>query len=143
MSTTYRPRANVGPVSRRVVPLKSGVNGELGKMISTVSGYGKVPAAADAATGKMAGVITEAADNSGGGDGALSVIADGGEYDFKNSTTHACTAAHVGLTVYAEDGDTISSDSGDGPVAGTLVAFNPSDITVAGRPCRVRLKCEQ
>lgn len=144
MATTYRPicNDNVGK-RRRTVKLDASVNGEKGKMLVTVSGYGKVPATAIAATGKMAGIIVEPNDNSAGIQGALSVITEDGEYDFANSGTHACTAAHVGLTVYAETGDLISSDSGDGPPAGTLVAFNPVDITVAGRPCRVRLKCEQ
>lgn len=144
MAATYRPIANdnVGK-TRRVVKLDASVNGQLGHMIVTVSGYGKVPAAANAATGKMAGVIVEPNDNSAGLQGALSVVAQDGEYDFANDGTHACTQAYVGLTVYASDGNTISYDSSDGPVAGTLVAFNPSDLSVAGRPCRVRLKCQQ
>jgi len=144
MAATYRPicNDNVGK-KRRVVKLDASVNGQLGHMLVTVSGYGKVPAAANAATGKMAGVIVEPNDNSAGAQGALSVVCQDGEYDFANDGTHACTQAHVGLTVYASDGNTISNDSGDGPVAGTLVAFNPTDISVAGRTCRVRLKCEQ
>ena len=53
MATTYRPicNDNVGK-RRRTVKLDASVNGEKGKMLVTVSGYGKVPAAANAATGR-------------------------------------------------------------------------------------------
>jgi hypothetical protein len=36
-----------------------------------------------------------------------------------------CSQAHVGLTVYASDAFTISSDSADGPPAGKLIEFSP------------------
>jgi hypothetical protein len=50
-----------------------------------------------------------------------------------------CSQAHVGLTVYASDEFTISSNSADGPPAGKLIAFDSADIQ--GRPCRVALNC--
>lgn len=121
------------------VLLDASVNGELGQMIVSVAGYGKVPAAANAATGVMRGVITDAADNSAGAQGALSVIARPGVYWFENSSTHACTQATVGAKVYAESGSKISSDSGDGPLAGTLLEFDSSRTD--GRYCKVALLC--
>jgi hypothetical protein len=121
------------------VKLDANVNGELGKMHVTVSGYGKVPAAANAATGVMRGVITDGNDNTGGAQGAKSVICRPGVYWFKNSAGNACTQATVGAKVYAEDGETISSNSADGPPAGILKEFDSTRSD--GRYCKVALLC--
>lgn len=143
MAATHRVKANdPGVPQRRLVLLDAAVNGESGKMLVTVAGYGRVPAAANAATGRMAGIVVVPADNTLGAQGAEEAVTEDGEYDFANSGTHPCTQADVGGVVYAADGDTISNDATDGPVAGTLVAFNPPDPTVTGRPCRVRLKTD-
>lgn len=142
MADRFSPEHNNGlatfPGPRKVL-LDANVNGELGKMIVTVAGYGAVPAAANAATGKMAGIIEDAADNTGGAQGALSVTARPGVFSFANDATHPCTIAHVGFAVYASDGSTISNNSADGPPAGTLIEYDASDPQ--GRPCKVALKC--
>lgn len=142
MSEIYRPEDSnnlatyPGP---SVVKLDAAVNGELGKMIVSVAGYGQVPAAANKDTGTMRGVITEGADNSAGAQGALKVTARPGVYRFKNSGANPCTQAHVGSIVYASDGETISNAAADGPPAGTLLEFDSADSM--GRPCKVGLKC--
>ena len=141
MADSYRPEDNnnlatfPGP---HQVKLDANVNGELGKMIVTVNGYGRIPAAADAATGKMRGTIADAADNTGGAQGAKTVTAVPGVRRFKNDATHPCSAADVGKLVYASDGDTISVNSADGPPAGTLLEFNAADPM--GRPNKVALQ---
>ena len=143
MAATYRPKCNdQGVAKRRYVLLDTAVNAESGKMLVTVAGYGRVPAAANAATGEMAGIVVVPADNTLGAQGDLSAITEDGEYDFANSGTHPCSQADVGNTVYAASGDVISNDATDGPAAGTLVAYDPPDATVANRPCRVRLKTD-
>lgn len=142
MADSYRPEDNnnlatyPGPST---VKLDSNVNAELGKMTVSVSGYGQVPAAANAMTGQMRGVNVDAVDNTGGAQGAKSVTCRPGVFRFKNDGTNPCTQAHVGTTVYASDGETISSNSADGPPAGMLLEFNSADAL--GRPCKVALKC--
>lgn len=140
MSEAYRPEFNnnlatyPGPSA---VKLDAAVNGQLGQMIVSVAGYGQVPAAANAATGLMRGVIVDGNDNTAGAQGALSVTARPGVYAFANDATHPCVAADVGKTVYASDGVTISVNSADGPPAGTLTEYDASSAT----PCKVALKC--
>lgn len=142
MAEVFRPEFNNSlatyPGPHRV-KLDAAVNGELGKMIVTVSGYGKVPAAANAATGKMRGVIVDGNDNTLGAQGALSVSVRPGVYSFDNDGADPCTQADVGTTVYATSGTAIGRNSANGPPAGTLLEFNSSDPQ--GRPCKVALKC--
>lgn len=124
---------------RRAVKLDAAVNGELGNMIVEVAGYGQVPAAANAATGSMAGIILDPADNTLGIQGALSVVVDSFTVAFANDGTHPCSQADVGHKVYASSGTTISNNSADGPIAGKLIEYVPSDVQ--GRPCLVALEC--
>lgn len=126
---------------RRSVALDSNVIGYYGNMICEVAGYGQVPAAANYNTGHMAGVVIDGlpADNTGGAAGALSVIVDSFDVAFANDGTHPCTQADVGNLVYASSGTTISRTATDGPPAGKLIGYNPSDVQ--GRPCLVALEC--
>ena len=121
------------------VKLDANVNGEVGCLLVTVSGYGRLPAAANAATGRMRGVIVDSADNTGGAQGAKTVTCRPGVYNFANSAGNPCTIADVGAKVYAEGVNTISRNSADGPPAGTLLEFNSDDPQ--GRPCKVALLC--
>lgn len=142
MADTYRPEDSNGLADfpgPSTVSLDAAVNAELGKMLVSVSGYGQVPAAANAATGLMRGVVTDAGDNTAGAQGAQVAIARPGVYRFKNDGTHPCAQVDVGAKVYASDGETISKNSGDGPLAGTLLEFNAADGM--GRPCKVVLQC--
>jgi hypothetical protein len=142
MADRYAPEDNnnlatyPGP---SIVKLDANVNAELGKMTVSVSGYGQVPAAANAMTGQMRGINVDAVDNTGGAQGAKSVTCRPGVFRFKNDANNPCTQATVGATVYASDGETISTASADGPPAGMLLEFNAADAL--GRPCKVALKC--
>ena len=141
MAADYNQRIRVydtGVVLRQNVKMKANHVVEVGNLIVTVSGYSAFPATANAATGKIAGVSLDAADNTGGADGAQTITAEDGTYDFKNDGTHPCAQADVGSTVYASAKDTISNTSSDGPPVGKLVEFAPSD-QAPSRPCRVRL----
>lgn len=131
---------------RRIVQLGANVIGYYGNMIVELSGYGVVPAAANAATAHMAGMIVDGltssslpVDNTGGADGALSVVVDSFDVAFANDGTHPCSQADVGNKVYASSGTTISNNSADGPPAGKLIGYNASDVQ--GRPCLVALEC--
>lgn len=126
---------------RRAVALGTNVITYFGNMIVELNGYGVVPAAANAATAHMAGIVIDGlpADNTGGADGAISVIVDSFDVAFANDGTHPCSQADVGNKVYASSGTTISNNSADGPVAGKLIGYNPSDVQ--GRPCLVALEC--
>lgn len=143
MAATFRPAKNYGQAEspgRRLVKLEANINAELGKMIVVVAGFGKLPVVGDAATGRMAGVVEEPADNTGGAQGAKSIITRPGVYSFANSGANPCAQANVGATVYAEDGDTIGTNLLAGPKAGTLIEFDSSDPQ--GRPCKVALICD-
>ncbi len=111
----------------------------VGTMLVTVSGYGVQPAAANAGTGKMMGIVENGADNTGGAAGDVSAFCRSGVFRFVNDGTNPCTQATVGLTVYASDGITISTNSADGPPAGKLIGYYPNDPQ--GRPCEVALQC--
>lgn len=123
----------------RLVKLDATVAVGIGNMICEVAGYGQIPAAANAATGHMAGITLSSGDNTLGAAGAVSVDVEPRTANFANDGGNPCTQAHVGLTVYASDAFTISNNSADGPPAGKLIEFNSADIQ--GRPCRVALNC--
>lgn len=127
---------NPGKVS---VSLDAAVNAEIGNMLVQVSGYGKAPAAANAATGRMAGVVITPYDNTAGAQGAGSCVCEPITAAFANSGSNACSQATVGALVYAADGVTISTASADGPKAGKLIRFDSSNAQ--GRPCIVALDC--
>ena len=124
---------------KRAVKLDATASVGIGNMIVEVAGYGQIPAAANAATGHMAGITLEVVDNSAGAAGALSVTVEPRTARFANDGGNPCTQAHVGLTVYASDEFTISSNSADGPPAGKLIRFDSTDYQ--GRPCEVALNC--
>lgn len=127
-----------GHIVRRVEPLKGSTAVGKGWMTVIDAGYVKAPAAAIRATAKSNGVSLDNVDNSAGADGDLTVPTEDGVIDCLNSGTNACTAADVGLDVYAEDHQTIGNLSTAGCKIGTLEAFAPLG-GMPGRPCRVRL----
>ena len=121
------------------VKLAANVVADLGNMIVLVAGYGAIPAAANALTGNMAGLVIQPADNTGGAAGDVTAVCVPDTAAFANDSTNPCTQADVGNIVFASSATTISRDSADGPPAGKLLAYNTSDIQ--GRPCLVALNC--
>ena len=130
-------------VTPGTVPIKLDANvvAPLGYMIVTVAGYGQIPAAANQATGHMAGIVQTPGDNTGGSAGDVTVVANPDTAAFANDGTNPCSQADVGELVYASSGTTISRNSADGPPAGKLIAYNTADVQ--GRPCVVALDCLQ
>lgn len=128
-----------GVSKRQIVLLDAAVAVDIGYLLCTVAGYGDIPAAANHATGTIAGVCLEAA--VAVGQGSAQVTCEDGQYDFKNSGANPCTQANVGQTVYAEDFQTIGSLSTAGPPAGKLMQFNAPDA-MPSRPCRVSIKID-
>lgn len=129
----------LGP--RKTVLLGAGVSVGRGYAIVEVAGYGQHPAAANASTGKCAGVTMDNVDNAGGAAGAASVGAEGGTRDFKNSSVNPCTQADVGKAVYGEAYDTVGNLNTAGPPLGKLVSFGAVE-SLPGYPCRVRLNVD-
>jgi hypothetical protein len=121
------------------VKLDAAVNAQIGNMLVQVAGYAQVPAAANAATGHMCGVVINPYDNTSGAQGDGSCQVQPVTAYFANDSTHPCAQADVGALVYASDGVTISKNSGDGPKAGKLIGFDSSNAQ--GRPCLVALDC--
>lgn len=144
MSDSYRSEDNSNQAlypGPSIVQLNTSVVGVLGQMMVTVSGYGRVPATADAATGVMRGVIVDTDGTTGDQTANHVVTCRPGVYRFANDGTHPCAQSDVGAKVYASDGKTVGNNSGDGPLAGTLLEYNASDPQ--GLPCKVALRCFQ
>jgi hypothetical protein len=93
-----------------------------GSMVAALTATGLAVKGGTAATGAILGVSTQDIDNSAGADSAVSVRCQQGLYWMTNSSSNAVTQAHVGLPGYAEFDRTISSSSGDGPLAGVIIA---------------------
>jgi len=74
--------------------------------------------------GPVQGVAEHRVDNSAGADGALSVDVLQGQFWRPNSGTNACTVAHVGKPVFAEDDQTIGSLASAGVVVGICLAID-------------------
>lgn len=121
------------------VKLAANVVADMGNMIVVVAGYGAIPAAANALTGNMAGLVIQPADNTGGSAGAVTAVCVPDTAAFANDSTNPCAQADVGNIVYASSATTISNNSADGPPAGKLIGYNTSDVQ--GRPCLVALNC--
>jgi hypothetical protein len=141
-TNTFTPERNYGQnpaPGRTAVKLDAAVNALVGTMLVTVSGYGRLPAAANAATGRMAGIVENGADNSLGAQGDLTAYARSMVVRLQNDAGNACSQATVGSLVYASDNLTVSTASGDGPKAGKLIGFYSDDPQ--GRPCEVALIC--
>lgn len=143
MAESFRPENNFmqSPApGRTLVKIDANVKIELGNMVDTVAGFGRVPAAADTATGRMRGIAEDTVDNTGGAQGAKSVSVRPMVSSFKNSVANPCAQANVGALVYAEDGQTVGTVAGSGVKAGTLIEFNANDPL--GLPCKVALLCD-
>lgn len=143
MADAFRPEGNymMSPApGAMTVKLDANVKIELGNMVDSVAGYGRVPAAADNATGRMRGIAEDTVDNLGGAQGAKSVRVRPQVTFLKNSAVNPCTQATVGSLVYAEDGVTVGTVAGSGVKAGTLIEFNAADPL--GLPCKVALICD-
>lgn len=138
----FTPERNYGQnpaPGRTEVKLAAGVIAYVGTMLVTDGGYGKQPAAAIAATGRMAGIVENGADNTLGAAGDVSAFCRSMVVRLANDAGNPCAQANVGALVYASDGITVSTASGDGPKAGKLIGFYPNDPQ--GRPCEVALIC--
>lgn len=130
------------------VKIGAGVNIEAGKIYVFVAGYLKVPAAANAATGKFPVMACESVDNSLGIDGAKTVTCQRGFRLFMaNDGGNPVTQAHVGVSPgYLSSATTVSSNSADGPPIGqggapAVVSFNKQPPEgVYGRPVEVEIK---
>lgn len=130
------------------VKIGAGVNVEAGKIYVFVSGYLKVPAAANAATGKSPVMACESVDNTSGADGDKSVTVQRGFRLFMaNDGTNPIDQGHVGVSPgYLSSATTVSSNSADGPPIGqggapAVVSFNkPLPFSVNGRPVEVEIK---
>lgn len=124
----------------------AGVNVEQGKIYVFVEGYLKVPAVANAATGKRPVRALSSADNTSGDDGDLSVDVEYGFWvDMANDGMHPITQADVGVSPgYLSSATTVSTNSADGPPIGqgsapAVISFNATN-SVYGRPVRVEIK---
>ena len=118
MAEIYRPDksypANLTPGYRRI-PMKGATKIELGHAVSVVAGFAKIPAAADAATGHVAGIADETVDNTAGADGDLDILVRGGGiHNFAASGANVPSGVHLDKTLYFESGTVVGTDSGSG-----------------------------
>ncbi len=122
------------------IPIGAGVLVEAGKFYVHVGGYLVVPASANAATGFRPVKALQTVDNTGGADGMQKVDGEFGlQYDLANDGTNPVTAAYRGKPSYLSSATTLSRDSNDGPLFGTIIQYNMPN-NVYGRPVRAELK---
>lgn len=131
MAEIYRPDhsypANLAPGYRRI-PMKGTTKIEKGHVVSVVGGYAKIPAAADAATGHVAGIADETVDNTAGADGDLDILVRGGGiHNFAASGANVPTAANLDKTLYFESGNVVGTDSGSGVPGGRMMKYDADD----------------
>ena len=131
MAEIYRPDksypANLTPGYRRI-PMKGATTIELGHAVSVVGGYAKIPAAADAATGHVAGLAAETMDNTAGADGDLDILVRGGGiHNFAASGVNVPTAADLDKTLYFESGTVVGTASGSGVPGCRMLKYESDD----------------
>lgn len=139
----YRPSLNTlrdfgGPVAYKMDQNLTIENGSIVAVSNTGAnqGYAVVPSNG-LLNAYVVGVCVDGGQTNGATRGATSVTCSPGYFPFANSGSNPCSQATVGAKVYAADGGTISTASGDGPLAGTLRAYNPDDPH--GLPCYVEI----
>jgi hypothetical protein len=93
-------------------------------MVCALSATGLAVKAGTASTGQVLGVSTQDIDNSAGADSAVSVRLVQGLFWMKNTSGNTLTQAHMFGPCYAEDDQTVSNSSGDGPLAGIALALD-------------------
>lgn len=139
----YRPILNAGrdfggPEPYQMDQNVTIENGSLVAVSNTGANQGYAVVPSNALLGAfVVGVCMDGGATNGAVRGATSVAATPGKFPFANSATNPCSQATVGSKVYAADGGTISTASGDGPMAGTLREYNPNDPH--GLPCYVEV----
>jgi hypothetical protein len=138
-----------GHVINSDLPVKANVDASKGRVVVVVAGFVVLPAAANKDTGKIPGVVFNAAkpisgggsdgDNTGGADGAVVVDTKSGhEIYMKNDAGAPFDATMKGDTVYGKDFETGSTDLNQGPPIGKLMGFNEVRA-FPGKPLRVRI----
>lgn len=112
----------VGPVLTGMqVPISASAKIYQGAMVALLA-TGYAVRGGTAATGAIVGVAqAEAATPASSGDEAVNLLT--GTFAFPLDGTNTPDIADVGGLVYAVDDHTLSNDSGDGPIAGTLIGF--------------------
>src|SRR5262245_28528323 len=104
------------------VPIYAAAKIYQGAMVCLRTADGYAVRAGTASTGRVVGVArAEATAPTASGDYNVNLLC--GVFAFAVHGTHTPTIADVGKAVYASDDQTISNDSGDGPLGGTLVGF--------------------
>jgi len=95
-----------------------------GSMVAALSASGLAVKGGTASTGQILGISTQDIDNSAGADSAVSVRVNNGLFWLANTSGNTLTQAHMFGPCYAEDDQTVSNSSGDGPVAGIALQLD-------------------
>lgn len=113
------------------LPVAAGTLIEAGKMVA-VNASGYAVEAADSPGLKVMGRADGRADNSGGQNGDLRVLAYRKmAFKYRNSTAHAVALAQLGSDVYVEDDETVASTGGTNSiVAGRCLGIDTDGVWV-------------
>ncbi len=112
------------------IPVKAGESIQAGGLFG-VDANGHAVNIAASGVAKVAGRAEHDADNTGGGDGDISVLARRAALHLDNSAAAPVTKAHFGSPVYAEDAQTVRFDQSDAEaIAGTFLGFDSAGLPI-------------
>lgn len=127
-------------MAERKTPMRDGVQIVLGVAAGTkveaghmgaVDAAGYVVPASNTVGLKVMGRIEQTVDNTGGGNGDLSVeILRRKAFKLKNSATSPVTVADIGGNVMVEDSVTVAHDTTNDIPAGTCIGLEPDGVWV-------------
>lgn len=113
-----------------VLKLKAGAKVFKGGMVAVEGASGWAVAAGDTAGHQVVGVAKATVDNTGGANGAKSVIVEKGAFKVGNGTT-AVAQAHIGDNVHVEDDQTVrSAGSTNSIVAGVVDQIDSDGVWI-------------
>lgn len=112
----------------RVIKVKAGARLYKGGIVAIDGdGFAVTPSAA---TQRVIGRAVASADNTGGGNGDLTIEAESGVFRYATASGgQAITAAHIGAACYAADDQTFSNAAASGRAPGATV-YDVDDIGV-------------
>lgn len=99
-------------------------------ILVAINSDGNAVAASDTSGLKVVGRAENAADNTSGNAGDLSVVVSRGVFRYNNSSTKALTKANFGDAAFVEDDNTVASESTNSVIAGLVVGIDDVGVWV-------------
>jgi hypothetical protein len=136
LTSDKRTEVRCVPMTRTLEPLKLAANAVIrnGALVA-VNATGFIVAASNTTGLHVVGVARASADNTGGADGAKTVIVEtGGVFKFVNDGTNPVVQAGMHKVCYALDDQTVRSLAGNSVIAGIVEQIDPDGVWVLVDP---------